>query len=143
MVADVSGAVGGLAGVHAALRWAIERSHPGVLAVAWDMPFVPAPLLHHICAVAASTAGSAVAPESPSPHGIEPFCAYYAAGAFDSLDRFVRAGGGPAHGYLARPDVVTIPLREVRRFGDPRVLFQSVNTTADLELANRTAAAAT
>jgi molybdopterin-guanine dinucleotide biosynthesis protein A len=136
VVADLHRGAGGLAGVEAAL------AHSGsVLVVAWDMPFVPAPLLEELVRVA-ETEGAAVAlPQSDSPYGFEPFCAFYDARVLPALTAFLKGGGGAARDFLARIDAVRrIALRDVAAFGDPETMFLSVNTPEELERARTIAA---
>ena len=138
LVEDVHPGTGGLAGVEAALR------HVGdSVVVAWDMPFVPAPLVEDI--VRRSIAGRAdvVIPESDSPYGFEPFCAFYSARLLPRLNAFLVAGGGAARDFLAAETrVERIALRDVRAFGDPTTMFFSVNTADDLARARTVAGVA-
>src|SRR5688500_7839309 len=72
VIPDVHPGTGGLAGIEAALR------HSGdVVVVAWDMPFVPTALLEELTRRARAHDATVVLPESDSPHGFEPFCAFY------------------------------------------------------------------
>ena len=129
---------GGMAGVEAALR------HSGdALIVAWDMPFVPGPLLQELTRQAAIYAADVVVPESDSPHGLEPFCAYYSARMLPSLSQFLTAGGGAARDFIAPIQRLRrMSLRDVSRFGDVATIFFSVNTAKDLERARTIAATA-
>lgn len=130
--------MGGLAGVEAALTY-----HSAVIVVAWDMPFVSARLLEAILEAARVHDSDAVVPESLSPHGIEPFCAFYSERVREPLARFLERGGGAAHEFVTRlPHLHRLPLAEVRRTGDPDRLFFSVNTPEDLERARAMAKAA-
>jgi molybdopterin-guanine dinucleotide biosynthesis protein A len=130
-VADNYPGTGGLAGVEAVLGLGSD-----VIAVAWDMPFVNSELLIAIRDAANAGDADIVAPESLSPHGIEPFCAFYSVRVREPLARFLEAGGGPAHQFISRiPRTYRLPLAEVRKAGDPNQLFFSVNTPADLERA--------
>lgn len=82
-------------------------------------------------------------PESDSPHGIEPFCAWYAGRCRSAAEGFLAAGGGPARDFVdALPTVVRVPTEDVARFGDPRTMFLSVNTPGDLARARAIAASA-
>lgn len=121
---------GGFAGVHAALASGLD-----VLAVAWDMPFVTAGLLREIVRRAHAAGADACVPESGSPYGIEPFCAWYSARLCAPLEDWLRRGGGAAHDFLDGQNVVRMPLAAVRAAGDPARLFMSVNTAQDLERA--------
>jgi molybdopterin-guanine dinucleotide biosynthesis protein A len=128
---DVHPGTGGLAGVESALVF-----HGGAMVVAWDMPFVTAPLLHAILGAAMEPDVDIVVPASDSPYGIEPFCAYYSGRVLEPLTAFLERGGGPAHDFLSgAAGVRRLQLSEVRRFGDPVRLFFSVNTAGDLERA--------
>lgn len=119
---------GGLAGLHAGLL-----SGHDVLIVAWDMPFVTGQLLQMIVQRAELTGADAVVPESESPHGMEPFCAFYSAGLLRSLEQFLESGSA-AHEFVRQiPHLSRLAMRDVQRVGDPRMLFASVNTPEDLE----------
>ena len=136
VVADLHAGVGGLAGVEAALGRGRDA-----LVVAWDMPFVTGALLQALLAAARDSDADVVLPESDSPHGSEPFCAFYSVRLRDSLTRFLDGGGGPAHEFLARLSRVRrLTSAEIGRIGDARRLFLSINTPADLERARAMAA---
>ena len=136
IVVDIHRGAGGLAGVEAAL----QRSS-GIVVVAWDMPFVPATLLGELIRVANATSAGAVLPDSDSPYGFEPFCAYYDASVLPALTAFLSAGGGAARDFLARlQQVHRIPLHDVATFGDPSTIFLSVNSADDLARARTIAA---
>jgi molybdopterin-guanine dinucleotide biosynthesis protein A len=124
---DSHAGAGGLAGVEAAL-------HAGhdVLVVAWDMPFVNAKLLELLIADARVGDADVVLPDSNSPYGFEPFCAYYSARVQPALSAFLEKGGGAAREFIARVNVRRVPLSMSQRAGDPDRLFFSVNTPEDL-----------
>lgn len=130
VVGDLHAGAGGLAGVHAALAIGGD-----VLAVAWDMPFVTSALLAAIHERAESANADVCVPESESPYGIEPFCAFYRRTTLAPLHEFLAAGGGSARDFLARCTVARLPLADVRAIGDPDALFLSVNSADDLERA--------
>jgi molybdopterin-guanine dinucleotide biosynthesis protein A len=120
--------MGGISGVHAGLS--TGRS---VLVAAWDMPFLTGELLRFIVDVGVAHGAYAALPESESPHGVEPFCAWYSIASLPAMDRFLGAGGGSARDFLSQlPHVHRIPQSVTGQFGDPRVLFLSVNTVEDL-----------
>lgn len=128
VLADEVPGSGGLAGIHATLGRGRDA-----LVVAWDMPFVAGDLLRELARQARVEGAEVVVPESDSPHGIEPFCAFYAQAVREPLGEYLRSGGGSAHRFLAGlPRVSRVPRSAVRRFGDPRRLFFSVNTPDDL-----------
>lgn len=138
IVRDQHPRAGGLAGVEAALE-----SFGDVVVVAWDMPFVPASLIADMIRRAAAYDADVVLPESDSPFGVEPFCAYYGRRTLAPLRDFLLSGGGAARDFLATLEGVhRIPLRDVRRFGDPATLFFSVNSADDLARARAIAESA-
>jgi molybdopterin-guanine dinucleotide biosynthesis protein A len=100
------------------------------------MPFVTSSLLRSLIEMARRLDADAVLPESRSPYGFEPFCAYYSARIRQPLSEFLDAGGGAAREFLSRrPGVHRLPLTAVASIGDPSRLFFSVNTPEDLERA--------
>lgn len=134
LLSDLRRGMGGLAGVETALG----RGRDAIV-VAWDMPFVSAPMLRALLDAAHAHGAQVAVPENDA-HEFEPFCAYYAAAVLPSLSAFLAAGGGAARDFVRRlPRVHRMPLTEVERFGDPRTLFFSVNTPADLEYARTVA----
>lgn len=138
VVTDAHPGAGGMAGVEAALRHGAD-----VLVVAWDMPFVPGALLRELTDEAAVHSADVVVPESDSPHGFEPFCAYYSVRVLPALTDFLGGGGGAARDFIARLERVRrVTVRDVSRFGDVATLFFSVNTKQDLERARTIAAVA-
>ena len=62
-------------------------------------------------------------PESKSPYGFEPFCAYYAVRVREPLSEFLRAGGGAARDFLRRLARVNLVsrLRRPCRVGAPHL----------------------
>ena len=128
IVSDKVAGFGGISGILSALSL-----HRNVLVVAWDMPFVVGDLLNTIAAAGVEHGADAAVPASHSPHGIEPFCAWYAASAHASIERFLAGGGRSAWELVSRlPRVHRVPLSVSARFGDPDTLFLSVNTPEDL-----------
>lgn len=131
---DVRANCGSLGGIHAA----IVRAGRPVLVVAWDMPFVPSGLLRALREGGARA--DAVLPESGSRRGLEPLCAYYSPTCVPAIERRLDANDMRVISFFDDVRVERIPEREVRRFGDPAVLFMNVNTPDDLALAERHAA---
>lgn len=134
VAADVRPGNGSLGGIHAAL------THAGrpVLVVAWDMPFVPASLL---AALRALGRGADVAvPESASTRGVEPLCAYYDPACLGPIERHLDAGDRRVVGFFDDVRVARLPDAQVRRFGDPALMFVNVNSPDELVLAERHAA---
>jgi molybdopterin-guanine dinucleotide biosynthesis protein A len=134
LAADVRTNCGSLGGIHAAL----VRAGQPVLVVAWDMPFVPAALLRALRDVGANA--DAALPESGSRRGVEPLCAYYSTTCVPAIERRLDANDMRVVAFFEDVRVERLPEREVRRFGDPAVLFMNVNTPDDLALAERHAA---
>lgn len=134
VVRDAHEGRGGLAGVEAAL------GDPGVVVVAWDMPFVTAELLRAIVGASRAHSADVVVPESESPYGFEPFCAFFSARLAPALAAFLERGGAARDFVRQVERVHRIPIAEVARIGDPRRLFFSVNTPDDLERARTMAA---
>jgi len=133
VVADRLPDAGGLGGVDAVLA-----SGSDALIVAWDMPFVTVDVLRVIVDRARRASADVVVPQSESPFGFEPFCAFYSARAGAPLSRFLAAGGRAPSDFLARlTRVERIPQAELP--GDARRLFLSVNTPEDLATARAAA----
>ena len=126
---------GGLAGVEAALARGTDA-----LVVAWDMPFVPVAVLEDIVATANADDADVVVPESNSPFGFEPFCAYYAARVAAELTAFLTSGSRAPRDFLARlKRARRVPRQRIERIGDPGRLFLSVNSPQDLAAARAAA----
>ena len=132
---DVRTGAGSLGGIHAAL----VRAEGPVLVVAWDMPFVPAPLLAEM--LGASDGADAVVPESGSRRGLEPLCAYYSPACVPAIERRLDADDRRVIAFYDDITLVRLPAGRVARHGDPSLLFLNVNTPEDLALAEHAAAA--
>lgn len=129
MATDVRTNCGSLGGIHAA----IVRAGQPVLVVAWDMPFVPAALLRALRDAGAHA--DAALPESGSRRGVEPLCAYYSTTCVPAIERRLDAKDMRVISFFEDVRVERLSERDVRRFGDPAVLFMNVNTPDDLALA--------
>ncbi|HYR10375.1 MAG TPA: molybdopterin-guanine dinucleotide biosynthesis protein B [Longimicrobium sp.] len=137
MRADGVAGVGALGGIHTALGWAAERGRSGALVVACDMPWVSSELLRMIAERAASTSADAVVPESGGRRGMEPLCAWYSVRCLPQVQRMMDEGERRVHRLIDRIQAEVIPVAEVRRIGDPGILFLNVNTVDDLRGAER------
>lgn len=124
---DVLQGIGSLAGVHAALLWAMERDCAGVLAVAADMPLLSGTLLARLRELGAEGWDAAL-PESEGPRGVEPLCAYYAIACIPAIEAAAARGDARMIGFLGDVRSCRIPLQEVRAYGDPGRLFMNINT---------------
>jgi molybdopterin-guanine dinucleotide biosynthesis protein A len=129
-VADVRPGLGALGGIYTAV---VETPAP-VVCVAWDMPFVAAPLLRELAAGLATH--DAMLPWSRGRRGLEPLCAAYGPGCRDAIAAALDAGDLRAVAFHPRISLGILPLSEVRRFGDPERLFFNVNTADDLASAD-------
>jgi molybdopterin-guanine dinucleotide biosynthesis protein A len=132
---------GALGGIHAALRWGNEERRAGILAVACDMPFVSGALLAQLVQTAHSTAADVVAPESNSRRGLEPLCAYYSIRCLGAIEDALARGDFRMIGFHEQVRVHPLPIAEVRRFGEPDILFMNVNTREERERAEEIARA--
>lgn len=130
VVPDVRPGAGSLGGIYTAV---IEAPAP-VVCVAWDMPFVPAELVSEIAR--ALERCDALIPESGGPRGVEPLCAGYATACGPAIRASLDAGDLRAVAFHPRITIGILPLADVRRFGDPELLFFNVNTAEDLAKAN-------
>lgn len=133
--ADSVAGLGPLAGIDAALAWALERKAAGVVAVACDMPFVSHALLSHMLERADLNGADAVLPESHGPRGVEPLTAFYRVTCLPSIAAAVARGDNRLIGFHRDIRVERIPLEVVRMFGDPDLMFMNMNTPADRDRA--------
>lgn len=131
VVADIRPGLGALGGIYTAV---VAAPAPAVC-VAWDMPFVSAPLLRAL----ADGLGrhDAMLPESVGPRGLEPLCAAYGPACRAAIEAALDAGDRRAVGFHPRISLGILLLSDVRRFGDPAQLFFNVNTADDLAGAER------
>ena len=130
VVPDVRPGTGALGGIYTAV---VESPAP-VVCVAWDMPFVSAPLVRAL-ADRLETYDALLA-QSGGRRGIEPLCAAYGPGCRGPIAAALDAGDLRAVGFHPRISLGILPLSEVRRFGDPELLFFNVNTADDLARAD-------
>jgi molybdopterin-guanine dinucleotide biosynthesis protein A len=126
--ADASAEGGPLAGIDTALRWAAELGLPGALCVACDLPFLPATLLREIVREGLESGAMAVVPESGSPAGIEPLCAWYSTRALPVVQRALEHGERRATRVVEALAATRLSIARVATHGDPEVIFLNVNT---------------
>jgi molybdopterin-guanine dinucleotide biosynthesis protein A len=136
---DIVADIGALGGIHSALHLAEESSCRGIIAVACDMPFPSHSLLRDIAMRSAQH--DVIIPESDGRRGLEPLFAYYSVRCLAAIDQAIARGDERMIAFHGDVDVLRIPLEEVRRHGDPDVMFMNVNTREDLERAVRIASA--
>ena len=129
VAADVRPRAGSLGGIHAAL---VHAGGPA-LVVAWDMPFVTAPLLRALREHGDDA--DAVVPESDSKRGLEPLCAFYGPACVPAIERRLDAGDRRVIAFYDDVRLRRLDAAAVARFGDPALLFLNVNSPAELALA--------
>jgi molybdopterin-guanine dinucleotide biosynthesis protein A len=121
------------AGTLGGLYTAVAEASGPVVVVAWDMPFVTAPLLQYL--TLALPEADAVLPASTNRRGVEPLCAAYGPGCRGPMERAIAREDYRAIAFHREVRVAVEPLEVIRTFGDPDRLFFNVNTPADLETA--------
>ena len=123
-----------ITGIHAAV--AAGQAH--VVAVAWDMPFVPAALIRLLQSRLEGSATAAIPIVAGRP---EPLCAAYAGEAAAHIAALVSAGTLRVSEVVSRlPGVTWVEESELRRIGNPEMMFFNVNAPADLVRAQEIAA---
>ena len=128
--ADVEPGLGSLGGILTAVEAVGEVQAPGVLCVAWDMPFVTAGLLKELGDMLADA--DAALPESDSRRGLEPLCAAYGPACGSAIRAALARGDRRAIAFHGDVRVARLPQSRVLQYGDPGVLFFNVNTPEDL-----------
>jgi molybdopterin-guanine dinucleotide biosynthesis protein A len=125
-VADRVPGLGPLGGVHTAL---LEAAGDPVIVLACDMPYVSAPLLGHLRALARGF--DAVVPRTKD--GYHPLCAVYARTCVEPIARRLAAGHLKMAGLFDEVRVREVGGEELRAFGDVNRLLANVNSPADHE----------
>lgn len=120
-----------LRGIVTALEVAAGRP---VVALACDMPLVPAGLLEWLSGLESTTAVVRAGGR------IQPLLARYESTVAPTLERAMVAGA-PAQEAVSGLDPRVIAEEELARFGDPELICLNVNTPADLEQAEAVIAA--
>lgn len=132
---DAITGMGALGGLHAALIWARERGHTGVIAVGCDMPFLSPGLLNEL--LLRRSDNDVVIPASGGPRGVEPLCAFYATTCIAAIDDALAHDDGRMIGFHESVKVNRIPGDIVCTFGNPAIMFMNLNTEADRLAAER------
>lgn len=127
VVGDVESGTGALGG----LLTAITAAPAPVLCVAWDMPFIPAGLLHELAA-GLERGYDAFLPASDGRRGLEPMCAAYGPACGPAIAAALARGDRRAIAFHPEVKVGILPVEQVRQWGDPAQLFFNVNTPDDL-----------
>ncbi len=129
--ADVTPNSGSLGGILTAL---ITEAN-AVLVVACDMPFVTAELLEAL--IEKANDYDVFLPESDGPLGVEPLCGVYAFSCVEAIRGSIKAEDFRMTGFHNAVKVGTVPIDEVRKYGNPETLFFNVNTPDDLKQAEQ------
>jgi molybdopterin-guanine dinucleotide biosynthesis protein A len=125
-IPDKRAGYGTLGGIYTAV---VAGSGP-VVCLAWDMPFVPEPLLRAL--IEHGTPYDAFLPESSGRRGVEPLCAVYGPACAPAIERRLAADDLKAISFHDDVRTGILPLDQVRVFGNPDELFFNVNTPDDL-----------
>lgn len=126
MVPDqLEGALGPLAGLHAAMVWAQEQGLPNVLSSAIDVPFLPIDLIGRL-----HTAGAPVI--CASRDRWHPTIGLWPSQKAKELKGFIEAGGRSAHAWAKHCRAAIVEFEDGPSGRDP---FFNINTPADLEKA--------
>jgi molybdopterin-guanine dinucleotide biosynthesis protein A len=104
------------------------------------MPFASPDLVRTFVEVANTHGADVVAPESGGRRGVEPLCAFYSNRCITPIENAMARDDLRMIGFYDDVRAVTVPLEEVRRFGDPTILFMNVNTREELSMAETVAA---
>ncbi len=118
---------------------ALVRAETAVLAVAWDMPFVPPSLLGELRRIGEAEGAAAVLPERDAARRVEPLCAYYGTACRAAAAARVARGVLRLQALAEEVRARRMPVERVLDWGDPARLFLSVNTPEELEAARRLA----
>ncbi len=130
---DLLTAKASVTGIHAAL----SAARSDIIAVAWDMPFVPAALIGELRSRLTADV-AAVVPRSSG--RAEPLCAAYSLGALAAIEELVGAGTLALNEILGTlGPIAWIDEDDLRRFGDPEIMFFNVNSAPDLARAEEIA----
>jgi molybdenum cofactor guanylyltransferase len=132
VVPDVAPGAGPLGG----LFTAVQAAAP-VLCVAWDMPFVTAPLLRLIGDGLRNW--DAFLPASDNRRGVEPLCAAYGPACALPMRAAIDRGDIRAVAFHPEIRIGILASERVAVLGPTSELFMNVNTADDLSRANRIA----
>lgn len=127
VVPDAHAGLGALGGLYTAV---LEAPAP-VVCVAWDMPFVTAPLIRALAD--GLSEADACLPASGSRRGVEPLCAAYGPACRLAIERTIQEGDLRAIGFHSLIRVRVLAAEACA--GDPDRTFFNVNTPDDLDRA--------
>jgi len=121
IVSDLDPGHGPLGGLHTAL---IESTGDSTVVVACDMPYITAPLLHHLLAL--TREAEIAVPRTDS--GYHPLCAAYTRACIEPVARRLADGRLKMTDLFADVRVREVAAEELEPFGDCRRLLSNVNT---------------
>jgi molybdopterin-guanine dinucleotide biosynthesis protein A len=130
-VSDVRPGFGSLGGIYTA----VVLGPAPVVCVAWDMPFVSAPLIQALAE--GLDRYDAMLPQSDGRRGVEPLCAAYGSRCREAIESSLETGDLRAVGFHDRIRPGILSLKQVRAYADPDLLFFNVNTADDLAKADQ------
>ncbi len=128
---DVIPNCGSLGGIYSV----VARSRDPMLIAAWDMPFVSLELLKAV--IAGASAFDVFLPESNGPLGFEPLCGVYSPACAEPIKAALDDEDFRSTSFHEHVRVSTLPLSDVRTFGDPDMLFFNVNSPSDVAKAEQ------
>ena len=123
-IADIVPGCGPLGGLHAALT---EARGDVLVVVACDMPYVTSAFLGYLLSLADDV--DVVVPRTE--RGYHPLCAVYTRACLEPAAARLAERRLKMLDFLAGLRTRTVPVEEIRRFGDPDRLLTNVNTPAD------------
>lgn len=123
-VADLVPGCGPLSGLHAALS---SARHDVTLLLACDMPFVTAPLFHHLLSRAEGV--DVVVPRTE--RGYHPLCAVYSRACLEPAARRLARGDFKLASLFDEMRVRVVTADALEAFGDPDRLLANVNTSIE------------
>jgi len=132
IAADERPGAGSLGGLYTAT----VRAPAPVVCVAWDMPFVSAPLIRLLAS--GLDLADVVIPASEGRRGLEPLCAGYGPACTPAMAQALEQGDLRAIAFHQQVRVRILSQDELHRRlgGDPARLWFNVNTAEDLARAN-------
>jgi molybdopterin-guanine dinucleotide biosynthesis protein A len=125
MVGDVFPEGGSLGGIYSGL---LASPGDAAFCVACDMPFVSAPLVAHLAALAGEA--DVVIPDAGGE--LQTLHAVYGKGCLAPMERRLRAGELRVVGFFPEVCVLRVDADVVRRFADPARAFMNLNTPEDV-----------
>ena len=126
IVGDEVRGAGAIGGLFTALA---RAPTPWTLVVACDMPFVTAPFLAHLCAIAESGDADVVIPRTHD--GVQPLCAAYARRVVGIVRRQIDSQSLKMRDVLAHVRVREVGPTEIDAFDKGNSLFLNINSPED------------